>query len=234
MANIRDNFQLSKRFDEYFQLMGTILTRIQEICTKENISLGAMERIIGASKGVLSRAISNGTDIQSKWIQRIVENYPLYSADWLLTGIGSITKNESELKLSFNPLEGKPYFDVDFIAGFDDIINSQVTIPANNIIIQGFDKADLWCNVSGHSMEPKISHGDIIALRRCTVEDIQYGEIYAVVMDNIRTIKIIRKSDDPKKLRFIPINIDNYDETEYPVSRIIHIYEVIGSISKFF
>ena len=234
MANIGDNFQLSKCFDEYFQLMGTILTRIQEICTKENISLGAMERIIGASKGVLSRAISNGTDIQSKWIQRIVENYPLYSADWLLTGIGSITKNESELKLSFNPAEGKPYFDVDFIAGFDEIINSQVTIPANNIIIQGFEQADMWCNVSGHSMEPKISHGDIIALRKCTVEDIQYGEIYAVVMDTIRTIKIIRKSDDPEKLRFIPINIDNYDEKEYPVSRIRHIYEVIGSISKFF
>jgi phage repressor protein C with HTH and peptisase S24 domain len=169
-------------------------------------------------------------------LEKIVRNFDI-SPLWLLTGDGSMEKNEnnniSQL-ISYDKDLGKPYFDVDFIAGFDEIINSQVTIPANNIIIQGFEQADMWCNVSGHSMEPKISHGDIIALRKCTVEDIQYGEIYAVVMDTIRTIKIIRKSDDPEKLRFIPINIDNYDEKEYPVSRIHHIYEVIGSISKFF
>lgn len=233
-TNIRDNFQLSKFYDDYFQLMGTILTRIQEICTKEGISIGAMEKSVGASKGVLSRAISNGTDIQSKWIQRIVENYPIYSADWLLSGRGIMLKSKIESGLISNISKGKPYYDVDFIAGFDEIINSQVSIPTANIIIQGFEKADLWCNVSGHSMEPKISHGDIIALRKCTIEDVQYGEIYAVVLDTIRTIKILRKSKDPNKLRFIPINIENYDEKEYPISRILHIYEVIGSISKFF
>ena len=35
-----------------------------------------------------------------------------------------------------------------------------------------------------------LDHGDIIALRQCTVQDIQYGEIYAVVLDTIRTIKL--------------------------------------------
>lgn len=75
------------------------------------------------------------------------------------------------------------------LGGFNEIANSQVTIPANNIVIQGFEKADFWCNVTGHSMEPKINHGDIIALRKCALADIQYGEIYAVVLDTIRTIK---------------------------------------------
>ncbi len=63
--------------------MSTILLRIQEIATTEGITIAAMERNIGASKGVLSRAIANGTDIQAKWLQSIVENYPLYSAEWL-------------------------------------------------------------------------------------------------------------------------------------------------------
>lgn len=83
-------------------------------------------------------------------------------------------------------------------------------------------------------MEPKINHGDIIALRKCTLDDIQYGEIYAVVLDTIRTIKILRKASNPDKLRFIPINIDDYDEQEFDKSRIINIFEVVGSISKFF
>lgn len=70
--------------------MATILDRIQEIASKEGITIGALERKIGASKGVLSRAINNGTDIQSKWIQILVENYPDYSTRWLLTGKGNI------------------------------------------------------------------------------------------------------------------------------------------------
>lgn len=114
------------------------------------------------------------------------------------------------------------------------MFNLQTSVPETNIVIRGFEKADLWCNVTGHSMEPKINHGDIIALRQCSVNDIQYGEIYAVVLDTIRTIKILRKSSSPDKLRFIPINIDDYDEQEFDKSRIINIFEVVGSISKFF
>ena len=220
--------------------MGNILSRIQEIASNEGIT-------IGASKGVLSRAINNGTDIQAKWLSIIVENYPRYSTGWLLTGAGSMLKddlngiqtadeaNPSTLPTtSMNPSVGTPYYDVDFIGGFDEVFNSQVNIPATNIVIRGFEKASLWCNVTGHSMEPKINHGDIIALRQCTLNDIQYGEIYAVVLDTIRTIKILRRSSDPSKLRFIPINTEDYDEQEFDKSRIMNVFEVIGSISKFF
>lgn len=227
--------------------MGNILSRIQEIASNEGITIGAMERTIGASKGVLSRAINNGTDIQAKWLSIIVENYPRYSTGWLLTGAGSMLKddlkgiqtadeaNPSTLPTtSMNPSVGTPYYDVDFIGGFDEVFNSQVNIPATNIVIRGFEKASLWCNVTGHSMEPKINHGDIIALRQCTLNDIQYGEIYAVVLDTIRTIKILRRSPDPGKLRFIPINTEDYDEQEFDKSRIMNVFEVIGSISKFF
>ena len=56
--------------------MGNILTKIQQIASNEGITIGAFERSIGASKGVLSRAIANGTDIQAKWLEKIVENYP--------------------------------------------------------------------------------------------------------------------------------------------------------------
>lgn len=227
--------------------MGNILSRIQEIASNEGITIGAMERTIGASKGVLSRAINNGTDIQAKWLSIIVENYPRYSTGWLLTGAGSMLKDDlngiktiNEANPSFmpttsmNPSVGTPYYDVDFIGGFDEVFNSQVNIPATNIVIRGFEKASLWCNVTGHSMEPKINHGDIIALRQCTLNDIQYGEIYAVVLDTIRTIKILRRSPDPSKLRFIPINTEDYDEQEFDKSRIMNVFEVIGSISKFF
>lgn len=203
------------------------------------MTIGAMERSIGASKGVLSRAISNGTDIQSKWIQIIVENYPQYfSPEWLLTGKGNMLKGKESAAeissiVSYDPKVGQPYYDVDFLGGFSEVYNSQVSLPEHNIIVPGFDRANLWCNVTGHSMEPQISHGDIIALRPCTIADIQFGEIYAVVLDTIRTIKILRKGSSKDFLRYVPIN-PNFDEQEFAVSRIINVFEVIGSISKFF
>lgn len=75
--------------------MGNILAKIQQIASHEGITIGAMERSIGASKGVLSRAITNGTDIQAKWLLAIVDNYPRYSAEWLLTGEGDMLKSGS-------------------------------------------------------------------------------------------------------------------------------------------
>ena len=179
-------------------------------------------------------------------IVKVLTSYPELSADWLLTGAGSMLKDDlngiqtadetngsTQPTTSMNPSIGTPYYDVDFIGGFNEIFNDQTTIPATNIVVRGFEKADLWCNVTGHSMEPKINHGDIIALHQCTLSDIQYGEIYAVVLDTIRTIKILRKSPDPTKLRFIPINTD-FDEQEFDKSRIVNVFEVIGGISKFF
>ena len=83
-------------------------------------------------------------------------------------------------------------------------------------------------------MEPKINHGDIIALRECTVQDIQYGEIYAVVLDTIRTIKILRRGSTPDVLLYAPINKPDYQDQEFPISRILTVFEVIGSIAKFF
>lgn len=70
--------------------MCKILNRIKAIIDNENITIAALERTIGASKGVIYKAIAKGTDIQSKWLEAIVENYPQYSAQWLLTGVGDM------------------------------------------------------------------------------------------------------------------------------------------------
>ena len=143
-------------------------------------------------------------------------------------------KSSQLLQISYEAGVGTPYYDVDFLGGFNEIFNNQATVPACNVLVPGFEKASLWCDVTGHSMEPKINHGDIIALRECSVNDIQYGEIYAVVLDTIRTIKILRRGSAPDKLLYVPINKPDYEDQEFPLSRIIRIFEVLGSIARFF
>lgn len=200
----------------------------------------------------------------SSWFARDTLDYDLLfakceniSPEWLLTGRGEMLKQDvpsvatsgadaadgrpilsdkdtQNYRITQEIGQGIPYYDVDFIGGFSEILNSQVTVPACNVVVPGFEKAQLWCNVTGHSMEPKINHGDIIALRECSISDIQYGEIYAVVLDTIRTIKILRRGTTPDVLRYVPINVTNFDEQEYPLARILKVYEVLGSIARFF
>lgn len=198
-----------------------------------------------SSDNALADTLGVSKTTLSNWKSRNSLDFPLVfslcehiSLEWLLTGKGNMLKEEGKEEasapvVSYDSKVGQPYYNVDFLGGFSEVYNSQVSVPDRNIIVHGFERAKLWCNVTGHSMEPKISHGDIIALRPCTLDDIQYGEIYAVVLDTIRTIKILRKGSSKNSLRYIPIN-PNFDEQEFAVKRIINIFEVIGSISKFF
>ena len=95
-----DNFQHYKIFWKIiFNGMDKILTRINKIAENEAITITFLEKKIGASKGVLSRALAKNTDIQAKWLTAIVDNYPLYSVEWLVTGKGSMFRSENVSQL---------------------------------------------------------------------------------------------------------------------------------------
>tara|TARA_R110002020_G_scaffold97708_6_gene233228 strand:+ start:50453 stop:50857 length:405 start_codon:yes stop_codon:yes gene_type:complete len=76
--------------------MKNILTTFKEIARLEGITISKLEAQIGASKGVLSRALREGTDIQAKWLLSLAEKYPQYNAEWMLTGAGSVVRTESD------------------------------------------------------------------------------------------------------------------------------------------
>ena len=94
-AKVSDNFRTTKFSIEYFRIMCKILSRLKLLADSEGISIGTIERTIGASRGVISKAIAKGTDIQAKWLELICEKYPSYSPTWLLTGQGSMYISET-------------------------------------------------------------------------------------------------------------------------------------------
>lgn len=214
-----------------FMNKGEMLDAIKEYLNmKKNTELASF-------LGISSQAVSNWYSRNTFDAELIYTKCVNLSAEWLLTGKGSMKKTIIEDKpiLSNVPSIGVPYYDVDFIGGFELVINDQTIVPTHNIVFEPFKEADFWCNATGSSMAEKINHGDVIALKKVDkLEDILFGEIYAVVLESRRTIKIIRKAKDPTKLRFIPANTIDYDEQEFPISQIRKIYAVLGSIRKFF
>ena len=230
----------------------TTAHRIKQVCDNELIKITELEKKLGASKGVLSRAIRNNTDIQSKWISSLVENYPNYNPTWLLTGKGDMLLRGSEgsskvegtavaygkTQPTITEGKGVPYYDVDFIGGFDLVFNNQSITPSFYIDFSPFnDDADYWVNVSGDSMKPLISHGDIVALQK--FEDwrdfVLYGEIYAIITSSFRTIKIMGKGTDKEHFGLIPYNkSEEFSSQDIPKRLIRHMFKVKGSIKKFF
>lgn len=67
--------------------MDSLIDRIAYIAELDGISTAEMERNIGACRGTLSRAIHNRSDLQSKWLIYIVDNFLQYSPLWILTGV---------------------------------------------------------------------------------------------------------------------------------------------------
>lgn len=211
--------------------MGNILSRIQEIASNEGITIGAMERTIGASKGVLSRAINNGTDIQAKWLSIIVENYPRYSTGWLLTGAGSMlkqdsnsiqtklepedTKGETAIPVPDGCHEGIPLVPLSAMAGAFTNETSVMEYECERYVIPAFKGADFLIQIKGDSMQPTYYSGDLVACQRMPLNDIFFQWNKAYVLDTVQgpLIKRIMPGSDTDHVLIVSDN-SNYPPFE--------------------
>ena len=67
--------------------------RLRLIIDTQRVSINKFEDSIGASRGVVAKMLRLKTDISSKWLIAIKENYPQYSLDWLMVGKGEMLDN---------------------------------------------------------------------------------------------------------------------------------------------
>ena len=221
--------------------MTTILSRIQEIASSEGITIGAMERRIGASKSVLSRAINNGTDIQSKWLQVIVENYPQYSAEWLLSGQGNMLKNETIEKYQYrsdseiieieNPpivpreLTKRPNTDI-----LELIREDSEELTPSRVKVEGL-AFTMWVRVGDAALEPYYHPEDKLALIAYPIgqERPIYGKVHGI--DTISNGMILRRlyphPDGYIAKSYAP---DEFPDLFIPHDDIIRVYRALVQV----
>lgn len=197
----------------------------------------------GLAQGLLHQAKSGKSDLGAKTIDKILIKYQDLSREYLLTGEGEMLKPKANETSIINekscPVKGYetgvPYYNVDFLGGFDMVLNNQTINPEYLIDFQEYSKATCWCNITGHSMEPEITHGDIIALKE--IEDfsfLPYGEIYAIITTTgMRTIKRLGPAKLPGHYALIPTNkAPEYGTQEIPKELIYKVYAVLGCMKK--
>lgn len=219
--------------------MGSILSRIQELAINEGITIGALERKIGASKGVLSRAINNGTDIQAKWLTILVENYPNYSPSWILTGKGNmIISQNTDMKNEELPVahrtesnEGIPLIPINAMAGAFTGDQSVMEYECDRYIIPSFKGADFLIGVKGGSMYPRYNSGDIVACKRLNLQDLffQWNKVYVLDTDQGPLIKRIKPGKDKEHVTIVSDNKE-YEPFELAIDHIYHVALVVGVI----
>lgn len=231
-----------------------ISARIAEILDCINETKNAFAIKLGYERAQTVYDIINGKSAPSydffKKFQ-LSEYSEIINIDWLLTGRGTMLKSEEVPLMGEQAAEkaealpevnyeykGAPYYNVDFIGGFDLVLNDQTRNPDYYIDFAPYNKDGvLWCNITGHSMEPELNNGDFIAMREMhdPIEYLPYGEIYGIVTDSYRTVKRIRMSDREGFIRMIPTNKSpEYGEQEIPVTMIRKIYAVLGSMHRLF
>ncbi len=237
--------------------MCKIISRIKQLAANEGVAIGSLERQIGASKGVLSRAISNGTDIQSKWLMAIVENYPNYSTRWLLTGQGDMLADVAKPKASLhdnshavticsdvpvashtcypNKVPGAiPLVSEKAVGGVaNEFINISEADVLGYYVIPKFRHlgVDFMIEVTGDSMIPRFYPGDIIA---CSIlhspKFIQWNKSHLLATEEQGLIvKRLMPGDTPNCLKAVSENKE-YPPFLIPKEEIKAIAIVVGSI----
>lgn len=221
----------------------SVKQRLNEFISREGISVRAFERACGLSNTYL-RSLRH-TPSDSK-LSAILEAFPQLDRVWLLTGEGEMyrpgfgsrgeVKTVKDVKPEKSYTVGQPYFNVDFLGGFDLTVNDQTANPDYLISFPPLNRPGvLWCNVSGHSMEPEISNGDIIALVELTAwrELLILGDIYALITtDGLRTVKRLRRGPDGQTFTLQPSNPD-YDPQPIRADQIARVFKVLTAIKRF-
>lgn len=209
-------------------------SRLVAFIESEGLTVQAFEAKCSLSNGAVSKM---GNNTRRSTLDRISNMYPKLNINWLLTGDGSMLYNNDNntMQPKKSHTTGVPYYNVDFIGGFDIVLNDQTTKPEYLIDFKKYNEATCWCNVSGHSMEPEINNGDIIALKK--IEDISflpYGEVYAIVTTNdMRTIKRLGPSTNPDCYTLVPTNkAPEYGIQEIRKDMIRSVFQVLGCMKK--
>lgn len=219
--------------------------RLGQYLDQKGISFYAIENALNAGRGSISKAVKEGKSIGSNTLENILNLYPDLNPNWLLTGKGSMCKDEEDNhEVHAYPLKTDrslhyqqiPLYDIEATAGLVPLFtDSTYNVPLDYITIPNLPKCDGAIYVTGDSMYPLLKSGDIVLYK--TINDFRneifWGEMYLLSVEmsgeEFVLVKYIQKSDDPNFVKLVSQNKHHQDK-EVEISKIRALALVKASI----
>lgn len=162
-------------------------------------------------------------------VNKILSCYPEINKVWLLTdddGDMLTTEKQEESKKN---VDATPVYDIDATCGtqYRDIIFTEDTI-IGHVSLPGINKDSCIVRANGDSMEPKIYDGNMVVIREIkSWQDIFYGQMYLILLDEYRMIKYIRRYE-PDEENYIILRSENpkYDDIKLHKNKIRKLFIV--------
>ncbi len=212
-------------------------------------------RKLGMSSGSFSNWITRGFMPKADTAQIIAESLGV-SVEYLVTGKDSYVEEFLPEKLLDSNLKGAayvmdhkkphsphvsrsiPFYNVDLTYSNIQQIQDRSLKPTENLLYTSFAECDFCIRAVGDSMEPKIAHGDIVALQKLqNLRDVLWGEIYVVITfeeSKICTLKsLFQDPENPDTVILRSLNLSKSGDNFLPKSTIKDIYKVVGSVRQF-
>jgi len=207
--------------------------RIKELRDNFKLTQSEFSAQIGIKQANLSHIENYGKKISIEVINGIISNFNI-SSEWLLTGTGSMLKGEEKhaaIEADESDVKAVYLYNVSASAGygnFDELIRKENII--SKYVIPDFKDIDFMINVTGSSMYPKYSSGDIIACRELKESRfIQWGKVY-VIATREQGILVKRLEEEDNESILVRSDNQQYKPFKVPKEEIMGIALVVGVI----
>ena len=196
-----------------------IIDRIKYLMKEMGLKQVQFAERIGVDTSNLSKYLNAHMPLSESFLNRLIVNLGV-SKEWLMDGTDlpfgkTPVRVDGEVMASANG-GGTPVYDVDVTAG---VASGRNELFASENIVGWVNLPNMSPNcrivrVSGDSMAPVINDGDFVAVREVSnPNQIYWGQIYVVQLDDFRLVKYLRRHSDPNMVVLRSEN-PNYDDMD--------------------
>ncbi|WP_406845534.1 helix-turn-helix transcriptional regulator [Flavobacterium soyae] len=216
--------------------------RIREYLDYKGITKYKFCNDLGFSNKFLDNSSNMGTDKACK----ILHHYPEINSEWLLTGNGSMIKedntnivimnNDRKTIDSLHVSQEIPLYDLEAVAGLRELFSSgKPQRVLDTIKIPNLPKCDGAISVTGDSMYPLLKSGDIILYKETEFDNIFFGEMYLLSVklndwEEYITVKYVQKSEQGSEFVKLVSQNSHHQPKDIHISKISALALIKASI----
>ena len=209
---------------------------------KKDMILALIEHYSDGNKAQFANLLGITPQGLSTWIKRETFDIELIfskceglSANWLLTGKGSMIKgNDAILPKAIhttNSTDGIPLIPFSAMAGALSDERTALEYECERYVVPALKGADFLMPIKGTSMQPTYNSGDIVACQRVPMNSIffQWNKPYVLDTTQGPLVKRVKPGSDKNHISLVSDNPD-YDPFQLPLEQIHAVALVIGLI----